>query len=401
MRKVNRRILIVASAVIVVVFTVSFLVAGGNKKEVTSLLRPEFGEVSKEYELSAVYEGKEEAVTVTINEKKLTFEEAQELFDKGYDEILFAINEANGDLDKISGNIYLPESVLEGSLEIAWYSDNTDYVENDGVLADKAYKELPKEGLIVVMYAKVSIQDYSARFEVPVYLFNENIVANRDAKDIIEEELLVAEEAAPYSGEVVLPEKIGESGVTYYKKENSEWWKYPLFAVIIFVSYLVFKRYKENKEKEERIRQLELSYAPIITKFTLLIGAGSSIRGAWERLVGDYRLEKTVNVAYEEMQRVHNEMKNGMSEQVAYEVFGKRCKLSMYIRFGNLLEQNLRKGTKGLAERLEEEVREAFENRKALAIKLGEEAGTKLLLPMIMLLAIVIVICVVPAFLSM
>ncbi len=401
MREVNKRSLIIASAFIVVIFTVSFLVAGGGKKEVTSLLRPEFGEVSKEYELSAVYEGKEEAVTVTINERKLTFEEAQELFDKGYDELLLVMNDANGDLDKISGDIYLPESVLDGSLKIAWYSDNTDYIENNGVLADKAYKELPKEGLIVVMYAKVSVQDYSARFEVPVYLFGENIAANRGAKDIIEEELLAAEGAKPHSEEVLLPGKIGESGVTYYEKEDSEWWKYPLLAAIIFAAYLFFKRYKENKEKEERIRQLELSYSPIITKFTLLIGAGSSIRGAWGRLVEDYKLEKTVNAAYEEMQRVHNEMKNGMSEQVAYEVFGKRCKLSMYVRFGNLLEQNLRKGTKGLSERLEEEVREAFENRKALAIKLGEEAGTKLLLPMIMLLAIVIVICVVPAFLSM
>jgi len=90
-----------------------------------------------------------------------------------------------------------------------------------------------------------------------------------------------------------------------------------------------------------------------------------------------------------------------MSEQQAYEAFGKRCRLSMYVRFANLLEQNLRKGTKGLSERLSDEVREAFENRKALAIRLGEEAGTKLLLPMIMLLIIVIVICVVPAFLSM
>jgi len=33
-------------------------------------------------------------------------------------------------------------------------------------------------------------------------------------------------------------------------------------------------------------------------------------------------------------------------------------------------------------------------------VRLGEEAGTKLLFPMIMLFGIVIVICVVPAFLS-
>ena len=49
---------------------------------------------------------------------------------------------------------------------------------------------------------------------------------------------------------------------------------------------------------------------------------------------------------------------------------------------------------------MEEEMRQAFEDRKSMARKLGEEAGTKLLLPMGMMLMIVMVIVIVPAFLS-
>ena len=44
---------------------------------------------------------------------------------------------------------------------------------------------------------------------------------------------------------------------------------------------------------------------------------------------------------------------------------------------------------------------QAFEERKARAKMLGEEAGTKLLVPMFIMLAIVLVIVTVPAFLSM
>jgi len=44
---------------------------------------------------------------------------------------------------------------------------------------------------------------------------------------------------------------------------------------------------------------------------------------------------------------------------------------------------------------------QAFEDRKARARRLGEEAGTKLLLPMFLMLAVVLVIVIVPAFLSM
>ena len=50
---------------------------------------------------------------------------------------------------------------------------------------------------------------------------------------------------------------------------------------------------------------------------------------------------------------------------------------------------------------LEYEVHEAFENRKMLAKKRGDEAGTKMLLPMIIMLAIAIVIIIVPSFLTM
>ena len=49
---------------------------------------------------------------------------------------------------------------------------------------------------------------------------------------------------------------------------------------------------------------------------------------------------------------------------------------------------------------LEQEVSDAFEERKNLAKKSGEEAGTKMLFPM-MMFGIIIVIIMVPAFLSL
>lgn len=72
-----------------------------------------------------------------------------------------------------------------------------------------------------------------------------------------------------------------------------------------------------------------------------------------------------------------------------------------YLGVGALLSQNLRKGTKGLSELLKLESIQAFEERKARAKRLGEEAGTKLLLPMFLMLVVVLIIVIVPAFLTM
>ena len=102
-----------------------------------------------------------------------------------------------------------------------------------------------------------------------------------------------------------------------------------------------------------------------------------------------------------EMQKTCREMESGHTEAESYENFGRRCKVQAYVRFGALLSQNLRKGTRGLTELLKMEAIQAFEDRKARARRLGEEAGTKLLLPMFLMLTVVLVIVIVPAFLSM
>ena len=68
-------------------------------------------------------------------------------------------------------------------------------------------------------------------------------------------------------------------------------------------------------------------------------------------------------------------MDSGVTEAEGYENFGRRCDLQIYIRLGALLSQNLRKGTKGLSELLKLESIQAFEERKARAKRLGEEAG--------------------------
>ena len=95
-----------------------------------------------------------------------------------------------------------------------------------------------------------------------------------------------------------------------------------------------------------------------------------------------------------------HEMESGITESESYERFGRRCGLQEYVRFGALLSQNLRKGTKGLGQILKLEAIQAFEERKARAKRLGEEAGTKLLGPMFLMLAVVLFIVIVPAFMS-
>ena len=57
-------------------------------------------------------------------------------------------------------------------------------------------------------------------------------------------------------------------------------------------------------------------------------------------------------------------------------------------------------GNTPLLEKLEKEALEAWDERKRKARVLGETAATKLLVPMVMMLAVVMAIIMIPAFLS-
>ena len=93
-----------------------------------------------------------------------------------------------------------------------------------------------------------------------------------------------------------------------------------------------------------------------------------------------------------------NELESGISETEAYMHFGRRCRLRQYSRLSSLLVQNLRRGNDTLLQVLQEEARTSFEERKNLARELGEEAGTKLLLPMMIMLGVTMLIIIVPAY---
>ena len=139
---------------------------------------------------------------------------------------------------------------------------------------------------------------------------------------------------------------------------------------------------------KKRKEALQLAYPDLVHRLALLLVAGLTIRGAFEKLGKDNELAKYTN----------HEIQTGQSEQAAYEHFGKRAGVREYVKLSTLLCQNLKKGNSTLLARLEEEAVIAAESRIQSGKKLGEEAGTKLLVPMVMLLGVVMVMIMVPAF---
>ena len=218
----------------------------------------------------------------------------------------------------------------------------------------------------------------------------------------VQRELKKSDERSRTKEVLTLPEETEGKKLHFYRKMDNRGSVLMVMAVIIFLLLYALKWQNQEKEAEKRRRQMSLDYPEIVSKLTLLLGAGMTVKRAWRKIVSDYDVKSSRDrrYAFEEMKYTCREMESGITESESYERFGKRCGIQEYIRLGALLSQNLRKGTKGLGDLLRLEAVQAFEERKARAKRLGEEAGTKLLMPMFLMLAVVLVIVIVPAFLS-
>ena len=177
-----------------------------------------------------------------------------------------------------------------------------------------------------------------------------------------------------------------------------------LIAVLGMLSgvLLMILKIREKQEREEkRAEELLRDYPGFIMKFTLFIQAGMTAREAFRQMVRVYRQSSgEKRTVYEELTVFCNEVDSGVSENDACLRFGERCKTAKYRVFSVLLVQNLQKGTAQLAELLERESLEAWEERKRKARIQGETASTRLLIPMILLMLLVMFIILIPAFLT-
>lgn len=343
-----------------------------------------------------------DTINIIVEPKKLTREEASAAFESVHRELLDSIAGENPSLEKVSGDLELMTSYPEYGITVEWYSDNYNRIGYDGTVS---LNDIEEEGENVLLTAVMKCGEYEASYEFDVTVVPQQLQGSeklwKDVRAAIAGEL----EKSAYEQNLELPKKVDNHYIEYSETEEGSAAPVIILCGIAAV-FAIFMSKEEKKRKAEKLRarQLQYDYSEVVSKLTLLTGAGMSVRRAWEKTACDYENErkrdKKERYAYEEMLTTLRQLNSGMSEPAAYAEFGRRCGLKEYRRLGTLLEQNVRKGARGLSALLAQESAEAFEQRKNLARQMGEEAGTKLLLPMLLMLIIVMVIVMVPAIMS-
>ncbi len=368
------------------------------------LVRNTYGIGSRMEELEvAAGEGKREKIEVQVSERAYSGEELQSMFQRCIAQMDRLILGDNKNLDHIESDMNLITGIPGVPVEISWELDRYDVMNVYGEIQEE---ELHKEGTLVTLKGILTYREVpseQALYECTAMVFPKTLKEKEQKAAEIEKIIADTDKKTQTEERLILPRELDGTPLFFFSSMDSRGAVLMAMAVLISILLLALEKQNQEKEMTKRQAQMQLDHPEIINKLTLLLGAGMTVKRAWRKIVADYEEEKNVwgiRYAYEEMRQACNEMDSGITEAESYERFGRRCGTQIYVKLGALLSQNLRKGTKGMSQILKAEAIQSFEERKARARRLGEEAGTKLLAPMFLMLGVVLVIVIVPAFMS-
>ena len=170
------------------------------------------------------------------------------------------------------------------------------------------------------------------------------------------------------------------------------------FCLLIIGAAFMLPDTQLDRDIKKRRIEIMLDFPEFLVKLTLLINAGMTVPKAWEKVSDSHNHERALGL---ELQTSVSEIKAGKSEFKAYEDFAKRCRMQEVTRVVSVLLQNMRKGNEELVSILRVHANECWEMRKNAAKKLGEEASSKMLLPMTIMLISILLIVTTPAIIAL
>lgn len=340
-------------------------------------------------------------VQLLIDETVFAEDELDTLFEKAVSELEFLVLGENSKQKKVCESLKLP-SALEGyPFELEWESSDYFLMDHQGIIQKE---DISENGESVTLTCRFSYRDWQKDYQLAIEIFPKEKTSEEVWEERVEDAIDLSNKEQLEQATYVLPDQIG--GKQVFWKEIPEDYSLTIWVLLFFASCCIYMLQDRDlhQKTEARSEQMLTEYPVLVNRLTLYLGAGMTIKGAWNKIAKDYRERKDLlgvkNYTYEEMLFTSYEMQSGISEGNAYERFGKRCGLQPYTRLIGLLCQSLKKGNAALLHDLQKEAEDSQEARRNLARKKGEEAGTKLLLPMMMMLGIVMVLVMVPAFFS-
>lgn len=358
------------------------------------LERRELSEGDYREEVIAYLRKEKIPVTVTVDARMLSEEEAEEQFLKSEVLLLERLRGENESLSLVTKDLDFISWIPETGIEVEWVEKQLDYFYSDGKIREnQGQSEIVELQLSAIMIC----QEYTKELAIKITVLPTTADVSKDLLRLIESE----NETTRSGSSFLLPKEFQGQTITWKRPMDHTWIYVLLLTLVASIALVCGVRIDQRAEKKRRVEELEKDYAQIVSKFTMLLSAGLSVRNAWERIVIMQRRKGiSEKIIDEELRWGLREMQKGIPEMSVYERFGQRVGEVHFKKLMALFISDKKRGTLPLLDAMNQEMLCAWEEQKRKTRQQGEKIGTKLLLPMMGMLSVVFLIVLIPAFLS-
>ncbi|MBP9996911.1 MAG: type II secretion system F family protein [Lachnospiraceae bacterium] len=338
---------------------------------------------------------------VDVKDKKYSLDETQEKMGEVYDKMATYILGENDSLKQVTENLNLPTTLDTYPFEIRWESSDYNILDTSGCINNT---QIEPNGVDVTLTMILIYDDFTKEYLYNITVLPPILTEEEIYKKQLLDAISVEDDKSRINDYLQLPLNVNNKSITWKECKPPTVWLIIVMTLCTCVCIWKAQDVELQKEWKERERELSVDYSEFVSKLQLLLSSGMTLRSAFERIGADYEKQRKncgkKRYLYEEVLLCNRKLQDGVSESKCYEYLGKRCGTIYYKKLSSLLVQNLKKGNDGLICALESEIKIAFSERKASAIRSGEEAQTKLLFPMILMLSVSMIIIMIPAYLS-
>lgn len=337
-------------------------------------------------------------IPVEVRGKLAEGEEREKLFELGKTYVLKEISGNNASLEHVQYPLNFVTDVPDTSMTVSWDLDMAPLVMPDGSIE---VSQVPESGTSQEIKAILNYGGEQRVLEILLKVFPETKTDNEKAYDEILSEIRLQNEGN--SDVFKLPEIVQGEKVYWTERKKYTAEKTVAAAAMIVCIVIVYRTGEKKRKISIRSEQMIKSYPKFIHKLVLLTGAGLNIRHALQTMSENQSVLQKGETDYvnEEVKVTLKMMAQGVPEIQAYEMFGRHCGDRYFVKLSVMMIQCVKKGAAGMNELMSGMADEAMMIQRDQIRQKSERAGTKLLMPMGMLLTVVFMILVVPAFLSM
>ena len=299
--------------------------------------KPGKGEMQYDLTINADGLDKNYDYTLTVDEEKLTAEDAMNCIYQAENEIDDTFYSKGDSAEHVSENVNMKEKYADGLVNAEWMLSDYDIV---GVEGDIDQDKVNQGGNLVTADVELTCENVKELYTFSFVVFPKEL---SEKESFIKEINKAVKEESKKEGtkSFVLPKQIDGKKISWSEKKSNVFVQ-TIFMEILIIVLLVFLK-KENEKNEYKKRQdsMRLDYAEIVSKIAILLGAGMSVKQAWNRISARYsdkRLKSKGDIKpiYEEMLVTSHEIQDGIGERIAYQRFGERTGLNEYHRLSRL-----------------------------------------------------------------